>query len=68
MNEEVFNLSIRKFLKIVGVKSQHEIETAVSKAQVQGLITGKESFPATITLRIDGIKLNVTFDGEINLE
>jgi hypothetical protein len=68
MNEEVFNMSIRKFLKTVGVKSQHEIEMAVNKARAQGSITGKESFPATITLRIDGIQLNVTFDGEINLE
>ena len=68
MNDEVFNMSIRKFLKTVGVKSQHEIEMAVSKAQAQGSIAGKESFPATMTLRIDGIQLNVTFDGEIHLE
>ena len=68
MNEEVFNMSIRKFLKTVGVKSQHEIEMAVNKALAQGSITGTESFPATMTLRIDSIKLNVTFDGEINLE
>ena len=68
MNEEVFNMSIRKFLKTVGVKSQHEIEMAVNKAHAQGSIAGKESFPATMTLRIDSIKLNVTFDGEINLE
>lgn len=68
MNEEVFNLSIRKFLKTVGVKSQHEIEQAVAKAQAQGLISGKESFPASMTLRVDGIKLNVTFDGDISLE
>ena len=32
MNEETFNLSIRKFLKIVGVSSQREIEQAVAKA------------------------------------
>ena len=32
MNEETFNLSIRKFLKTVGVKSQHEIEQAVARA------------------------------------
>lgn len=68
MNEEVFNMSIRKFLKTVGVKSQHEIEMAVNKAHAQGSIAGKESFPVTMTLRIDGIQLNVTFDGEINLE
>jgi hypothetical protein len=36
MNEEVFNMSIRKFLKTVGVRSQSEIEHAVSKAMADG--------------------------------
>jgi len=68
MNEETFNLSIRKFLKIVGVSSQREIERAVTKAIEEGLITGSESFPATVTLEVAGLKLNVKFDGEIKLE
>ena len=68
MNEETFNLSIRKFLKMVGVKSQHEIEQAVAKAIAGGAIAGTESFPATVTLEIAGLKLNVKFDGEIRLE
>ncbi len=36
MNEETFNLSIRKFLKMVGVSSQREIEQAVAKARASG--------------------------------
>jgi hypothetical protein len=32
MNEDTFNLSVRKFLKMVGVNSQREIEHAVAKA------------------------------------
>jgi uncharacterized protein DUF6494 len=68
MNEETFNLSIRKFLKIVGIGSQREIERAVIRAMDEGLITGSESFPATVTLEIAGLKLNVKFDGEIKLE
>ena len=36
MNEETFNLSIRKFLKMVGVNSQREIEQAVAKAIAAG--------------------------------
>ena len=68
MNEETFNLSIRKFLKMVGVKSQHEIEQAVAKAIAGGAIAGTESFPATVTLEVAGLKLNVKFDGEIRLE
>ncbi|HUE99460.1 MAG TPA: DUF6494 family protein [Anaerolineales bacterium] len=68
MNEETFNLSIRKFLKMVGIGSQREIERAVMKAIDEGLITGSESFPATVTLEIAGLNLNVKFDGQINLE
>jgi uncharacterized protein DUF6494 len=68
MNEETFNLSIRKFLKMVGVKSQHEIEHAVADAVAARVIAGTESFPATVTLEVAGLKLNVKFDGEIRLE
>ena len=68
MNEETFNLSIRKFLKMVGVNSQHEIEQAVAKAIASGAIAGTESFPAKVTLEVEGIKLNVNFDGEIRLQ
>jgi hypothetical protein len=68
MDQETFNLSIRKFLKIVGINSQRAIEQAVDKAVAAGAIQGKETFPATMTLEIDGLKLNVKFDGEIQLE
>ena len=68
MNEETFNISIRKFLKMVGVSSQRDIEQAVAKASAEGAITGSETFPAKMTLEIAGLKLNVQFDGEIRLE
>ncbi|MGB8433008.1 MAG: DUF6494 family protein [Burkholderiales bacterium] len=68
MNEESFNLSIRKFLKVVGVGSQREIEQAVAKARESGVIKGNEIFPAQVTLEVPGIKLSVKFDGEIKLE
>ena len=67
MNEDVFNMSIRKFLKTVGVKSQHEIEQAVAKARADGR-GGSSSFPAIMTLRIPGLDLEVQFDGRIDLE
>ncbi len=67
MNEETFNLSIRKFLKTVGVSSQREIEQAVAKAIADRSIAGTESFPARMTLEVAGLKLKVSFDGEINL-
>lgn len=68
MNQETFNISIRKFLKIVGINSQRAIEQAVDKALADGAITGSETFPATMTLEVAGLKLNVKFDGEIQLE
>ena len=68
MNEETLNLSIRKFLKMVGVNSQREIEQAVGKAIADRAVSGKESLPARMTLEIAGLKLRVSFDGEINLE
>jgi len=68
MNEETFNLSIRKFLKVVGINSQREIERAVAKAVAAGVIAGTETFPATVTLEVAGLKLNVKFDGEIRLQ
>lgn len=68
MNEETFNLSIRKFLKMVGVNSQREIEQAVAKAVADGVIAGTETFPAQVTLDIAGLKFNVKFDGEIKLQ
>ena len=68
MDEETFNLSIRKFLKMVGVNSQREIEQAVAKAIAARTISGTESFPAKVTLEVAGLKLNVNFDGEIKLQ
>ena len=68
MNEETLNLSIRKFLKLVGVSSQRDIEQAVAKALAARAISGTESFAARMTLEISGLKLRVEFDGEIRLE
>ena len=68
MNEEAFNLSLRKFLKTVGVSSQREIEQAFDKARAEGRISGSESLPATMTLNVEGLDLTVTFDGSIELE
>jgi hypothetical protein len=68
MNEETFNLSIRKFLKMVGVQSQREIEGAVERALASGKLKGGESLPAKMTLTIDAVALKVDFDGKISLE
>ena len=67
MDEETFNLSIRKFLKMVGINSQREIERAVQAALSSRAIAGTESFPATVTLEVPGLSIRATFDGEIKL-
>jgi len=68
MNEETFNMSIRKFLKTVGVRSQTEIERAVTKAIADGKLKGNETFPARVQLTIGKVNLDLTLDGEIKLE
>ena len=54
MDQETFNLSIRKFLKMVGINSQREIEQAVASALASGSIKGAEAFPAKVTLVVAG--------------
>ena len=68
MNQDAFNMSIRKFLKTVGVHSQREIEAAVQKAMASGKLKGNESFPAKMTLRIEALGLEVAFEERITLE
>lgn len=68
MNDEALNMSIRKFLKTVGVNSQLAIEKAVQKAVAEGKLKGNEAFPAAMTLTVGKLALDVKFDGEIRLE
>lgn len=68
MNEDTFNMSIRKFLKTVGVTSQREIETAVRAAIAEGRLGGGENLKANVTLRVEGIDLSVEIDGNLMLE
>ncbi len=68
MNQDAFNMSIRKFLKRVGVHSQREIEAAVEQGIGTGKLKGTESLPVKMTLTLGGTELNVTFDDKIDLE
>jgi Family of unknown function (DUF6494) len=68
MNEDVFNASIRKFLKILGVSAQREIEKAVRQALAQDKLKGNEKFSATGTVTVGGIGLSHEVKGEIELE
>jgi hypothetical protein len=68
MNEDALNLSIRKFLKMVGVTSQREIEHAVARALEARGVQGNETLPATMTLEIPALALSVKLEGRIELE
>ena len=68
MNDEALNMSIRRFLKTVGVNSQLAIEKAVQKAVAEGKLKGNEAFPAAMTLTVGKLALDIKFDGEIKLE
>ena len=68
MNDEALNMSIRKFLKTVGVNSQLAIEKAVQKAVGEGKLKGNEVFPAAMTLSVGKLSIDIKFDGEIKLE
>jgi hypothetical protein len=65
MNEEALNTSVRKFLKMVGVTSQREIETAVRAAAADGRLKDGENLPAKIVLTVGGIDLEVEITGKI---
>ena len=68
MNEDVFNMSVRKLLKEFGVTAQREIENTVREALSKGRLTGKEKLPAKITLTLGQTSLHVVIDREIELE
>jgi hypothetical protein len=67
MNEDVFNSSLRRFLKKVGITSQREIEKAVRDAVASGRLKGDEKLPAKMVLTVGGITLTHEIDDEIEL-
>jgi len=68
MNEDVLNVSVRKFLKKVGVTSQREIEQAVRAAIAGGRVKGNETLPAKAMLTVGGIGLSIEIEGAVELE
>jgi hypothetical protein len=67
MNEDVFNLDLRKFLKRFGVTAQREIERAVKEAIERGTLTGNEILSVRATLTIPDVLGDLRIDGEIGL-
>jgi hypothetical protein len=67
MDEEVFNMSVRKFLKTLGVTAQREIELAVREQLASGDLRGDERLAATATIGVSGLSRDVVVNGTIAL-
>jgi hypothetical protein len=67
MNEDIFNTSLRRFLKKVGITSQREIEKAVRDAVASGRLKGNEKLPARMVLTVGGVSLSYEVADEIEL-
>ena len=65
MNEEALNMSVRKFLKTLGVTAQREIETAVRAAASAGRLKDGKPLAAECRISVAGIDLSFTVKGEI---
>jgi hypothetical protein len=67
MDEEVFNLSVRKFLKKLGVTAQREIELGVRDQIDKGQLEGAETLEASATVKVDGLEQDIVITGRIAL-
>ena len=68
MNEDNFNMNIRKFLKKVGISAQREITNAVKTAIADGRLKGTETLPASVKLILSDIDLELDIEENIALE
>ena len=68
MDDDAFNMSVRKFLKKVGVTAQREIEGAVRDALASGKLEGSETFAARATITLDGLDKSIDISSDISLE
>ena len=67
MDEDIFNMQVRKFLKQVGVNAQREIETAVRAALADGRLKGDEKIAAKATISLEALGLSKDIEGTIDL-
>lgn len=68
MNEEVLDMSIRKFLKKLGVTAQREIEMAVRRAAAEGRLNEGQELSAKALLRVEEIGLSLNIEGSIKFD
>jgi hypothetical protein len=67
MDEERFNLSLRKLLKQFGVTAQREVEKAVYAGRDSGALSGRQSLRARATMVVEGLPIDIVVEGQIEL-
>jgi Family of unknown function (DUF6494) len=67
VDEETFNMSVRKFLKTLGVTAQREIELGVREQIAGGKLQGDEKLSARATVKVDGLPDDIVITGTIAL-
>jgi hypothetical protein len=67
VDDDTFNMSVRKFLKHLGVHAQRDIELGVREQLEAGELRGDETMEATATIRVSGLKDDVVVSGVIKL-
>jgi hypothetical protein len=67
MDEERFNLSLRRLLKQFGVTAQREVEKAVDSALKSGSLAGRRDLTARATMVVDGLETDIVVEGKIDL-
>jgi hypothetical protein len=67
MDDEVFNMSLRRFLKKLGVTAQREIELAVREQLDAGQLEDTETLSARATVSVQGLPEEIVVTDEIEL-
>jgi hypothetical protein len=67
VDEDAFNLSVRRFLKQLGITAQREIEVGVRELVDEGRLEGDERLGARATVVVDGLDHEIVIEGEIAL-
>ncbi len=67
MDEERFNISLRRLLKHFGVTAQREVEKAVYAGLESGALTGREALNARASMVVEGLPSDIVVEGRIEL-
>ena len=67
MDEERFNISLRRLLKQFGVTAQREVEKAVQASLAGGTLAGREVLQARISMVVEGLPTDISVEGPIEL-